>query len=84
MIIINTIKIDRPNMPHYIFLTLEGYTFLPGSESPEPDVKNLQVLGFAEGDGPEEAFEALLAENEWIGEGGYEEVVGMEVRGEKW
>ncbi|MGH4138228.1 hypothetical protein [Clostridium sp.] len=32
-------------MDNYIFLTDEGYTFMPNSESDMPDVENLQVIG---------------------------------------
>ena len=53
-------------MYSYIFLTSEGTTFQPDSDSIEPDVENLQVLGFAEGDSPEAAFHALLREDEWL------------------
>ena len=34
-------------MKSYIFITTEGFTYQPGSESPEPDVENCQVIGFA-------------------------------------
>ena len=47
----------------YIFLTMEGYTYQPGSEAIEPDVENLQVLGFAEGTNAEAAFHRWV--NEW-------------------
>ena len=50
----------------YIFVTDQGFTFQPKSESAEPDVENLQVLGIAEGRTPEEALDNLLAEHDWI------------------
>ena len=53
-------------MKRYIFLTDGGYTFQPGSESIEPDVENLQVLGIVDGDTPEHAFDNLIAENPWL------------------
>ena len=44
----------------YIFLSSEGYTYQPGSESVEPDIENLQVVGFAEGYDADTAFNNLL------------------------
>ncbi len=46
---------------HYIFLTLDGYTFQPDSKSVEPDIENLQVVGFAFGVNSKEAFQNLLS-----------------------
>ena len=43
-------------MARYIFLTMEGYTYLPDSEAMEPYVENCQMLGFAEGENAKEAF----------------------------
>jgi len=50
-------------MNTYIFLTTEGYTFQPDSQSIEPDVENLQVLGFANGYDQKKAFSNLLKNN---------------------
>ena len=47
----------------YIFLTVEGYTFQPGSKSVEPDIENLQVIGFSQGKDSKDAFQNLLKEN---------------------
>lgn len=33
----------------YLFITTEGYTYQPNSESIEPDVENCQVIASAEG-----------------------------------
>ena len=46
----------------YIFLTVEGYTFQPGSKSVEPDIENLQVIGFSQGKDSKDAFQNLLKE----------------------
>ncbi len=51
---------------HYIFLTSDGYTFQPDSMSVEPDIENLQVVGFAVGVNSKEAFQKLLGENEYL------------------
>ena len=53
-------------MNSYIFITTEGFTFQPGSESAEPDVENCQVIGFAKGNSIDEAFENLIAENKYL------------------
>lgn len=53
-------------MNSYIFVTIEGYTFQPNSESSTPDVENLQVLGFASGKNEQQAFDNLIAENSWL------------------
>lgn len=50
-------------MASYVFLTSEGCTFQPGSESKEPDIENLQVIGFSEGRTADEAFMHLVDEN---------------------
>jgi hypothetical protein len=47
-------------MRNYIFLTAEGFTYQPNSESIEPDIENLQVIGFAKGEDAKEAFQQLL------------------------
>ncbi len=59
---------------HYIFLTLDGYTFQPDSMSIEPDIENLQVVGFAFGVTSEEAFRKLLKENEFLVKTSFDEV----------
>lgn len=50
----------------YIFLTDEGSTYQPGSQSSEPDIENCQLLGIARGQGPKEAFARLVAENTFL------------------
>jgi len=47
-------------MSSYIFITTEGYTFQPVSESLEPDVENCQVMGFAQGINKKQAFKNLV------------------------
>jgi hypothetical protein len=44
-------------MKNYIFLTSEGYTYQPDSESSESDIKNLQVIGVSAGNNSQMAFE---------------------------
>jgi len=53
-------------MKNYIFLTSEGDTYQPHSESSEPDIENLQVLGISEGHTSKMAFENLIKSNEYL------------------
>jgi len=62
------------------FITTEGFTFQPGSESPDPDIENCQVIGFAKGNSLEEAFESLIAENEYFLKTSFNEITGYELR----
>ncbi|TYB31280.1 MAG: hypothetical protein FXF47_04935 [Candidatus Mcinerneyibacterium aminivorans] len=62
-------------MNNYIFLTKEGHTFQPDSESVMPDIQNLQVIGFSEGKNPKEAFKNLLEKNEYLKDTNFNEVV---------
>ena len=62
-------------MNNYIFITDEGYTYQPGSESVMPDIENLQVIGYASGKSAEEAFENLLNNNKYLRETSFDEVV---------
>lgn len=61
-------------MNKYIFLTNEGYTYQPNSESIEPDCENAQLIGIAEGSNQEEAFNNLLKEREYLKELNFDEV----------
>jgi len=47
-------------MDNYIFLTREGYTFQPDSDATTPDIENMQVIGFSNGNTADEAFDNLL------------------------
>ncbi len=61
-------------MEIYIFLTKEGYTFQPNSEMIEPDIENLQVIGFTEGENPESAFDNLLHQSPYLKDTSFNEV----------
>lgn len=52
-------------MNKYIFLTKEGYTFQPDSESIELDCENAQLIGIVAGNTQEE-FNNLINEKEYI------------------
>ena len=54
-------------MKEFIFYTFEGYT-----ESPTGKVlENLQILGFEKGKNENEAFIALINNNQWIIKSGF-------------
>ena len=61
-------------MNKYIFLTTEGFTYHPKSESIEPDCDNAQLIGIAEGINQEEAFQNLLEKYQYLKECNFEEV----------
>ena len=67
-------------MKSYIFITTEGFTYQPNSESPEPDIENCQVIGFAEGDSPAEAFDNLVRENDYLLETSFDEMICFELK----
>ena len=70
-------------MKNYIFITSEGHTYQPGSENNEPDIENLQVIGFAGGESPEEAARNLLKESKYISDTTFNEVTAMELKSGK-
>lgn len=53
-------------MNNYLFLTNEGYTYQPDSESIEPDCENAQLIGIASGDTQEDAFKNLINEKKYL------------------
>lgn len=61
-------------MNQYIFVSSEGYTFQPNSESGIPDIENLQVIGFGKGLSSNEAFNNMLLKNKYIKETTFNEV----------
>ena len=60
-------------MKNYIFLTSEGYTYQPDSESSESDIDNLQVIGVPEGNNSKMAFKNLIKNNEYLLETKFDE-----------
>ncbi len=68
-------------MGRYIFITDEGFTFQPGSEDCEPDIENMQVIGFGEGSNAKEAFTNLINTNPYLKETSFNKVAGIEIAG---
>ena len=64
---------------NYIFLTLEGHTYQPNSELVEPDINNLQVIGFSGGFDQKDAFRRLLKENSYLVDTTFDEIFCLEL-----
>lgn len=67
-------------MKSYIFITSEGYTFQPESTSIEPDIENCQVIGFAKGENPKQAFQNMIQENKNLLETTFDELICYELK----
>lgn len=67
-------------MKSYIFITTEGYTFQPESQSADPDIENCQVVGFAKGKNHQQAFENLIKENDYLLETTFDELICFELK----
>jgi hypothetical protein len=66
-------------MDKYIFLTAEGSTYQPNSDSFEPDIENLQVIGFAQGDTVDNALKNLLELNEYLVNTNFDEIFAIQL-----
>ncbi len=66
-------------MKSYAFLTTEGYTFQPGSDSEEPDIENCQLIGIGKGFSAEEALLDLITSDKNILETKFDKVFSMEL-----
>lgn len=64
----------------YIFITNEGFTYQPNSDSIEPDIENCQVIGFGTGTNPQDAFMNLIKDNEYLGETSFGEVFSLQLK----
>ena len=70
-------------MKKFIFITSEGFTFQPGSEDYEPDIENMQVIGFGEGDTVDNAVDNMIKENPYLKDTKFNKVIGIEVKSYK-
>lgn len=65
---------------HYIFITTEGHTFQPQSESPDPDVENCQVLATGTGKDAEDAWNrAAGGDHAFLLETSFDELICYEL-----
>jgi hypothetical protein len=71
------------NRKKYIFITSEGFTYQPKNETAEPDIENMQVLGFGEGITVKKALDNMLAENDYLLKTNFCEAIAIELRGTK-
>ncbi len=67
-------------MRKFIFITSGGFTFQPDSEDYEPDIENLQVVGFGEGDTIDSALKSMLKENSYLSKSNFNKVIGIEIK----
>jgi hypothetical protein len=63
----------------YVFVTSEGTTYQQNSVSIDPDIYNLQVIGFGNGNNPKEALNNLLEENQYLLETSYNEIFAIQL-----
>jgi len=63
----------------FLFVTFDGVTF-SSDELDEPDVDNLQVLGYGEGLDEDKAFKDFLAQNQWVLEKRFAEAICVEIK----
>lgn len=64
----------------FLFLTPDGVTY----SSPKrlyPDVDNLQVLGYGEGDDEEDALKNCIQNNKWVFDTDFDAVFCVEIKG---
>jgi len=66
-------------MKSFIFITSEGDTFQPDSDSSVPDIENCQVLGFGNGVDSADAFRNFLKDNEFLLDTSFDEVKALEL-----
>ncbi len=67
----------------YIFLTAEGTTFQPKSESLIPDIDNLQVIGLGKGNSAKKALKSFLEENSYLFKTSFDEIFALELQNSK-
>jgi len=67
-------------MKKFIFITDEGFTFQPDSENYEPDIENMQVVGFGEGNTIGDAMENMIDENPYLKNTRFNKIIGIEIK----
>lgn len=70
---------ENKRFKNYIFITNEGFTFQPNSQSDIPDIENMQVIGFATGKDAVEAFEQLKIDNPYLLDTTFDEIMSFEL-----
>jgi len=78
--VMNDLELELdPDVKRYMFITTEGYTYQPDSDSTEPDIENCQVIGCGKGSTAREAFENMVKENDYLLETTFNEVDAYEL-----
>lgn len=70
-------------MKNFIFITSEGYTYQPNSQSAIPDIENMQVIGFGQARTVEKALKNMVEENKYLRKTNFDEVIGVELKNSK-
>ncbi len=68
---------------HFIFYTFEGETYSPlrdHSDISSDESHNLQIIGFAQGNNEQEAFENLVKENDYLLETTFNHLTMLELK----
>ncbi len=73
------LKNEKNLLKDFIFITFEGITFQPNSESDTPDIENMQIIGFEKGLDVNEAFENLKLHQEYLKNTTFDEIIGIEL-----
>ncbi|NQV17010.1 MAG: hypothetical protein HQ534_00485 [Armatimonadetes bacterium] len=66
-------------MNRFIFISNEGYTYQPNSNTDIPDIENSQVIGFSSGKDEVEALNNLLEENKYIKETSFDQIISYQL-----
>jgi len=61
-------------LQRFIFISFEGSTYQPNSESQEPDIENMQVIWFMKWYSRRDAFDKFLQYNSYIKDTSFDEV----------
>ncbi|MHA1447685.1 MAG: hypothetical protein ACTSSN_13405 [Candidatus Heimdallarchaeaceae archaeon] len=70
-------------MPRFLFYSQEGLTYTPyidDSLKGGKEIENLQIIGFAQGDTPQEAFDELLYSNGYLIGSTFDQVTAVELK----
>ena len=70
-------------MKSFIFITTEGFTYQPNCESSAPDIENCQVVGYGDGENPQEAFNQLILNNNYLSATTFDEIICLELASEE-
>ena len=66
-------------MNKYVFITTEGSTYQPNSDCSVPDIENMQVIGFGQGDTAQSAFRKLLKMDEYLVNTNFNEIIAIQL-----